>query len=301
MESTFTVFGEAMAIKKKIVMLGASSVGKTSMVRRYVYDTFEDSYITTIGSKLTTKEMILEKDDEEIEIKLVIWDILGRVGYNASHARMFAGADGAFLIADLTRKETLGSMERYWIPLLFEVVGNIPLVFASNKSDLSNDFKYNFSEMEEMASRYNYGIDPIPSHLKTCYMTSAKTGDNVEHAFQSLAHLLLASKIPVNPIKEIWESLVAEGVYRDSDKKTLIGATDAIIVEFAAGFEDEELAQKFITQEFVRAGLDVRNPSKEGLYRAVELLAEVESEYKDEKLVLENRQRRMDMVNRVKE
>jgi small GTP-binding protein len=290
-----------MAIKKKIVMLGDSSVGKTSMVRRYVYDTFEDSYITTIGSKITTKEMLLLVDEEEIDIKLVIWDILGRVGYNASHARMFAGADGAFLIADLTRRETLGSLERYWIPLLFEVVGNIPLVFASNKSDLTDACSYEFKEMEEMASRYNYGCDPIPSPLKTCYITSAKTGENVENAFQSLGHLLLANKIPVNPIKEIWESLVAEGIYRDSDKKTLVGATDAIIVEFAAGFEDEKLAQQFISQEFVRAGLDVRNPSKDGLFRVVELLAEVESDYKEEKLVLENRQRRMDMVNRVKE
>jgi small GTP-binding protein len=290
-----------MAIKKKIVMLGDSSVGKTSMVRRYVYDTFEDSYITTIGSKITTKEMLLLVDEEEIDVKLVIWDILGRVGYNASHARMFAGADGAFLIADLTRRETLGSLERYWIPLLFEVVGNIPLVFASNKSDLTDACSYEFKEMEEMASRYNYGCDPIPSPLKTCYITSAKTGENAENAFQSLGHLLLANKIPVNPIKEIWESLVAEGIYRDSDKKTLVGATDAIIVEFAAGFEDEKLAQQFISQEFVRAGLDVRNPSKDGLFRVVELLAEVESEYKEEELVLENRQRRMDMVNRVKE
>ena len=145
------LLGDYMAIKKKIVMLGDSSVGKTSMVRRYVYDSFEDSYITTIGSKITTKEMIMEMDGEETEIKLVMWDILGRVGYNASHARMFAGADGAFLIADLTRKETLGSLERYWIPLLFEVVGNVPLVFASNKSDLKNEYVYDFNDMEEMA------------------------------------------------------------------------------------------------------------------------------------------------------
>jgi small GTP-binding protein len=290
--------GEEMAIKKKIVMLGDSAVGKTSMVRRFVYDTFEDSYITTIGSKLTTKELIINKNGAEIEIKLVIWDVLGRVGYNASHARMFAGADGAFLIADLTRSETLGSLERYWIPLLFEVVGNVPLIFAANKSDLKEKFAFDFSEMEEMSTRYNYGLDPLPSNLGTCYTTSAKTGENVEMTFESLGHLLFSNKIPENPIKEIWESLVAEGVYRNADKNTLIGATDALIVEFSAGFDDEKLAQSFISQEFVRAGLDVRYPSKEGLLKAVELLAEVESEYKDEKTVLKNRERRMDMVKK---
>lgn len=293
--------GKKMAIKKKVVMLGDSAVGKTSMVRRYVYDMFEDSYITTIGSKISTKEMSLQKHDKKIEIKLVLWDVLGRVGYNASHARMFAGADCAFLISDITRNETLDSLERYWIPLLFEVVGTVPLVFAANKSDLKNKAAYDFMEMVEMASRYNYRVDPLPPDLCTCYKTSAKTGENVENAFQSLGHLLISNKAPEDPIKEIWESLVAEGIYRNANKRTLIGATDAIIVEFTAGFDDENLAQSFITQEFVRAGLDVRYPSKEGLCRVVELLAEVESEYKDEKTVLKNRERRLDMVKRVNE
>jgi small GTP-binding protein len=294
--------GEEMAIKKKIVMLGDSAVGKTSMVRRFVYDTFEDSYITTIGSKLTTKELLIKKDDEEVDLKLVIWDVLGRVGYNASHAKMFAGADGAFLIADLTRKETLYSLERYWIPLLFEVVENVPLVFTSNKSDLTNDISYEFSEMKEMASRYNYGVsDSLPQNLDTSYLTSAKTGNNVENVFESLGHMLLSKRIIVNPIKELYETLVAEGIYRQTDKKTLIGATDAIIVEFSGGFEDDKIAMTVMRQEFIRAGLNVNKPTKEALYRVVEFLAEAESENLEEKTVLENRTRRLELVRGIKE
>jgi small GTP-binding protein len=294
--------GEKMTIKKKIVMLGDSAVGKTSMVRRYVYDTFEDSYITTIGSKLTTKELVMEIEGEEIELKLVIWDVLGRVGYNASHAKMFAGADGAFLIADLTRKGTLGSLERYWIPLLFEVVGNVPLVFGSNKSDLENEIAFDTAMRDEMASRYNYGIaESLPSHLSTTYLTSAKSGENIENAFESIAHLLLTNKTPENPIKELYETLVAEGIYRQTDKRTLIGATDALIVDFSGGFEDDNLAQLHVSSEFIRAGLDVRNPTKEALLRVVEFLAETESEYKDEEVVINNRNRRLDLVNRINE
>jgi small GTP-binding protein len=294
--------GEKMTIKKKIVMLGDSAVGKTSMVKRFVYDTFEDSYITTIGSKLTTKEIVTEIEGEEIQLKLVIWDILGRIGYNASHAKMFAGADGAFLIADLTRKDTLGSLERYWIPLLVEVVGNVPMVFGSNKSDLESEISFDSAMREEMASRYNYGIvESIPSNLSTTYLTSAKNGQNVEKAFESLAYLLLTNKQPENPIKELYETLVAEGVYRQTDKKTLIGATDALIVDFSGGFEDDKLAQLHVSSEFIRAGLDVRNPSKEALLRVVEFLAETESDYKDEEVVLENRNRRLDMVNQINE
>ncbi|MFQ5822352.1 MAG: hypothetical protein ACE5I5_20450, partial [Candidatus Heimdallarchaeota archaeon] len=73
---------------------------------------------------------------------------------------------------------------------------NVPLVFASNKSDLVEEFAFSQEEMEEIASRYNVGImDASPSHLTTSYSTSAKTGDNVEKAFECLGHLLLSEKI----------------------------------------------------------------------------------------------------------
>jgi small GTP-binding protein len=284
-------------IKKKIIMLGDSAVGKTSMVRRFVFDQFEDTYISTIGSKVSKKGLQIKRGGDEVELKLVIWDILGRVGYNATHARSFAGADGAILIADLSRKETLKSLERYWIPLLFEVVENVPMVFASNKSDLVGDISYKPEEMEEIASRYNLGIkDSLHENLQVSYMTSAKTGENVENVFESLGHLLLSDKIPEDPIKELYESLVAEGIYRQTDKKTLIGATDAIIVNFCEGLEDEKMAMIILRQEITRAGLDIANPKKKALLRVVEYLAEAENDYLDEETLLKNKKRRMSLV-----
>ncbi len=286
-----------MTVKKKIVLLGDSAVGKTSLIRRYVFNQFHDSYIATIGSKVTSKEIKISKGDEEVDMTLVIWDVLGRAGYTASHARTFAGAHGAILIADLTRKETLDSLERYWVPLLLEVVENIPLVFASNKSDLVEEITFNPEKMVEIASRFNIGIiDTLPQHLTTNYSTSAKTGDNVEKLFESLGHLLLSEKIPRDPIKELYESLVAEGIYRSADKTTLIGATDAIIVDFCQGFEDDKLAMTLLRQELYRAGIDVRNPSKKGLLMAVEYLSEVESDLKDEETAMRNREKRLLLV-----
>jgi small GTP-binding protein len=291
-----------VTIKKKIVLLGDNAVGKTSLIRRFVFNQFQDTYIATIGSKVTSKEMKISKDDDDVDITLVIWDILGRAGFTASHARIFAGAHGAILVADLTRKETLGSLERYWIPLLMEVVENVPLVFASNKSDLGSETTLHSHEMTKIASRFNIGIkDELPSDLTTTYSTSAKTGDNVEKVFMSLGYLLLSEKIPRDPIKELYENLVAEGIYRQTDKNTLIGITDAIIVDFCEGFEDEKLAMTLLRQEIIRAGLDVTKPSKEGLLKLVDYLAEVDSDLKDEEIALQNREKRLSLVKKAKE
>lgn len=291
-----------MTIKKKIVLIGDNAVGKTSLIRRFVFNQFQDTYIATIGSKVTSKEIKIKKDDDEVDITLVIWDILGRAGFTASHARIFAGAHGAILVSDLTRKETLGSLERYWIPLLMEVVENVPLVFASNKSDLGSETTFHPDDMAKIASRFNIGIkDELPPDLTTSYSTSAKTGDNVEKVFKSLGHLLLSEKIPRDPIKELYESLVAEGIYRQTDKNTLIGVTDAIIVEFCEGFEDEKMAMTLLRQEIIRASLDVTKPSKEGLYKLVDYLAEVDSDLKDEEIAVRNREKRLSLVKKAKE
>ncbi|UCE37629.1 MAG: GTP-binding protein [Thermoplasmata archaeon] len=283
-----------MDYKKKVVMLGDSSVGKTSLVRRFVLDQFEDSYISTIGSKSTVKKIIIKKGGKDVSLTLVIWDVMGRVGYTGAHARMFKGADGAILVTDLTRRATLESLERYWIPLLLGVVESIPLIFIANKSDLIHEIAFDPNEMEYIASKYNIGIsNSLPSSLATGYLTSAKTGENVECAFESIGHLLLAKKAPWDPVKELYKNLLAKGPYRERDTRTTIGAADAIIVDFCKGYEDENLAMLMLRQEIIRAGMDINHPSKESLVRLVEFLADAETEYKDNKTVILNRNKRL--------
>jgi small GTP-binding protein len=286
-----------MAVKKKVVLLGDSAVGKTSLIRRFVYDTFEDSYITTIGSKVTKKELDIERNGEKKDLTLMIWDILGSEGYTATHARTFAGAHGAILVADLTRSGTLDTLERYWIPLLVEVVDRIPLVFVYNKSDLVKDVAPSMMKLAEMASRHNIGLeDALPAKPSWSFVTSAKTGNNVETTFEILSHLLLSEKMPRDPVKELIESLFSEGVYRKKDKRSLIGVTDTLIVDFCENFGDEALAMTVLRKQFIRAGLDVRNPTSEALSRAVEYLAEAESMSVDETAVRANKERRLRLV-----
>jgi small GTP-binding protein len=291
-----------MAIKKKIVLLGDSAVGKTSLIRRFVFDKFDDSYISTIGSKVTRKELRVQKGDQEIDLNMMIWDILGRRGYTAIHARTFAGVHGALLVADMTRRETLVSLERYWIPLLFKVVEYVPLLFVCNKSDIADETEFSMEDLEEIASRYNVGLgDDVPEHLDSSHSTSAKTGDNVERAFKSLGHLVLSDRIVSDPVKELYEELVAYGIHKKTDIRTPIASLDAIFVDVCEEFDDDRNAMSVLRQEIVRAGVDIRSPSRQGLLKLVEYLAEAESEYLKEHRVVKNKERRMEWVKASKE
>ena len=289
-----------MTASKKIALLGDSAVGKTSLIRRYVFDQFEDSHIATIGSKVTMKRLRVPRPDRTVDLKLMIWDLIGREGYHALHARTFAGVHGAILVADLTRSETLESLERYWIPSLMKVVDSVPLVFASNKSDLEEDFEFAPAELTELALRYNTGLEGVlPSGLETGYSTSAKNGSNVERIFESLGHLVLADRRPSDPVKELYESLVVMGIQRTTDKTTPVGALDAIMVDFCMGYEDSRKAMLILRQEISRAGVDINSPTREGILGVAEFLAEAESEFKDEAEVLANLERRLKLVQRV--
>jgi small GTP-binding protein len=291
-----------LGVKKKIVLLGDSAVGKTSLIRRYVLNQFEESYTSTIGSKVRMKELVVQGPDEDVDLTFMIWDLIGREGYHALHARTFVGVHGAILVADLTRKETLSSLERYWIPFLFKVVENVPLVFVCNKSDLEEQFEFEPEDLAFLASRYNVGLDRIPqAWLKSSYATSAKSGSNVEKAFESLGHMILCSKELVDPVKELYQSVVATGLRRSSEKTTAIGALDAIMVDFCEGFEDSRLAMPILRQEMARASIGVNKPTKEGILKVVEYLAEAENEFKDEKTVVANLKRRLKWADSILE
>ena len=291
-----------MAVKKKIVLLGDSSVGKTSLIRKYVFDQFEDSYISTIGSKVTRKDLQIENSNGSVDMSLMIWDLIGREGYVGFHAKTFTGVNGALLVTDLTRRETLESLERYWIPALFNVVENVPLVFAANKSDLGSESEFEIDDLNDIGSKYNGRLnDDLSTGLPPVFQTSARSGDHVINAFESLGYMMLSEAEPSDPVKELFESLVATGVRRTSDQTTLIGALDEIILDFSEGFDDSRLGMAILRQEFPRAGLDISKPTKSGIVKAIEYLAEAEQEFQDQETVQRNKDKRMKLIANVKE
>ena len=168
-------------IIKKIIMLGDGAVGKTSLIRKYVEDQFDDNYIFTIGTKVTKKQVNVETDEGEVKVNMVIWDILGQTDYHRTQNEAFKGAAGALVVCDITRKETLENLEKYWIPQFEKTAGKVPIVFIGNKSDLKAQAQFSAAELTDRAQK-------LASPAKaTTFMTSAKTGKNVPNVFENLA------------------------------------------------------------------------------------------------------------------
>ncbi len=161
---------------KKICLLGDGAVGKTSLIRKYVHDAFDDKYLMTIGAKVTKKVLNFETDDgDHIHLTIMLHDIVGQVEFERIHKQYYRGAEGALLVCDLTRKDTLDHVG-WWLESLSEVVGRVPVSLFGNKLDLKDQHEVDLPDMEAVAREFDC----------PCYLTSAKTGENVERAFEDI-------------------------------------------------------------------------------------------------------------------
>ncbi len=165
----------AKKLMKKICLLGDGAVGKTSLIKKFVFDSFDDKYIKTFGTKVTKKLVTLERQGEEYNLTFLIWDILGQRVHDNLHSTYYKGAAGAFIVCDVTRKETMDNLED-WINVFRGVNASAPVVILGNKSDLLQDRGAADAQIKAVANKFN-----VPYHL-----TSAKTGDDVEESFQEL-------------------------------------------------------------------------------------------------------------------
>ncbi len=173
---------EVTRLIKKICILGDGAVGKTSLIRRYVHDVFDDKYLSTIGAKITKKVITLKYHGAkpDVVLTLMIWDVAGQKDYNNVHPAYYQGAEGALVVSDITRKETLENM-RQWVEALYIIAEKVPIVFLANKSDLKMQAGFNEDDIKKIAA-----------HFKSPYLfASAKTGQNVEEAFSTIGRELL--------------------------------------------------------------------------------------------------------------
>lgn len=115
----------------KLVFLGDSGVGKTSLVERYVYDSMTPDVGRTIGAILHVKVVEIE----ELTIKLICWDLGGQESFAALREQYCSNAAGAFLVVDWTRPETLANIDS-WLKSLYASAGEVPVILVANKIDL---------------------------------------------------------------------------------------------------------------------------------------------------------------------
>lgn len=158
-------------LQKKICLLGAFGVGKTSLVRRYVDTIFSDAYLTTVGVKIDKKQLTVGSE----QMALILWDIAGEDEVAAVRVSYLRGAAGYLLVVDGTRPETLDTAVSIQARVGAEI-GEVPFVALLNKADLLEDWALPAERIERLeAAGWNFR------------RTSAKTGMGVEEAFLELA------------------------------------------------------------------------------------------------------------------
>jgi len=162
-------------VKKKICMVGAFAVGKTSLVQRFVNSIFDDKYLTTVGVKIDKKS--LDVDGETVD--LLLWDIQGEDDLNKMRTSYLRGAAGYFFVVDGTRAVTLETALQIKA-LAEETQPGVPSMLLLNKSDLVEEWEIGDEAIGEAEAA---GMETL--------RTSAKDGSGVEEAFLSLARKML--------------------------------------------------------------------------------------------------------------
>ncbi|UJH69153.1 Rab family GTPase [Allomuricauda sp. SCSIO 65647] len=161
-----------MQKSKKIVILGHFGVGKTSLIRRFVKNSFSDKYKVTIGVHISKKVVEVGSDES---ISMILWDLEGTDDIRMIRNPYLLGTHGAFFVFDVNRPSTFQNIQED-LSVLSEKMPDVPLLIIGNKVDLVDQDDLNLLLKE--------------NDISFDFLTSAKTGEWVEDAFLQMATLL---------------------------------------------------------------------------------------------------------------
>jgi len=274
--------------RKKVLLLGDAAVGKTSLIRKFVYDRFDDSYITTVGTKVSKKTVQLSSD---VKVDLNIWDVLGQQDYTRVQQRAFQGANGILLVCDLTNPRSVNSWGSYWLPQVAESIPGVPIVCLGNKVDLTEERKILPDDLKDVAKELSAPL----------YETSALKGDFVEEAFSTMCNRMILPIFPddkerqletIKRLKKESEGREVENIYSP--------IIDEIITEFMDSYTTPENAMPLVQATVRRVGLDIKDPDEQSLIKFVYKLTEIEQDYLSKPEALRRRVNRLSLVKRTK-
>jgi small GTP-binding protein len=176
-------------ILKKVCLVGDFGVGKTSLIRRFLDRQFSDHYLSTIGVKISTKLLSASTQEKgNTQIQLMIWDIEGATQFQAIAPSYLKGAAGVIIVADLNRWETIEHIPKH-LELAYSVNSpDVSCIVALNKVDVSSPDKTGIA-LENLAKLAR------DRQILEIFQTSAKTGEQVEVMFQTLAQSLLGDRV----------------------------------------------------------------------------------------------------------
>ena len=156
----------------KVVLVGESGVGKTNIMSKYLKNEFHEDSKATVGVEFGAKQFTVEGH----VIKAQIWDTAGQERYKAITSAYYKGAKGAFIVYDITRKNTFDSVSRWVSDLTATADKKISIILIGNKSDLEDQRQVTKEMGEEKANQ-----------LQVAFLeTSAMSGENLEKGFQMM-------------------------------------------------------------------------------------------------------------------
>ncbi len=156
--------------RAKIILVGPVGVGKSSLIRRFVFQMFSDLYLSTIGVRVDKKTIEVEGK----QVHLLIWDLAGEIVNDKAYSNYLKGTDGIIGVFDLNRPQSYIDLQNILIAIQKEFPGLKSLV-VGNKKDL-------IDESTDLRDLYDYD-----------YLSSAKSGENVELIFEKLAEKVITS------------------------------------------------------------------------------------------------------------
>lgn len=176
----------------KIALLGEGAVGKTSLRRKYLGDSFSSEYMMTIGADFALKNT---KINDDYTLKMQIWDLAGQPRFSSVRKAYYLGCLGGLLVFDRTRPESL-ELTYHWLNELWSSSGRgpVPFIILGNKSDLLTESVKNIilnQKVNRIISAFNEETFPRKGFNTHYITTSAKTGLNVDLAFHTLATEIL--------------------------------------------------------------------------------------------------------------
>lgn len=195
--------GGDKGVMLKVVVLGDSGVGKTSLTQRWVKGRFSNKYKATIGADTMTKEV--EVDGKRVT--LLLWDTAGQERFQSLGVSFYRGSDACVLVYDITSEESFESLRNWQRDFVQSAssassdAGSVPFVVLGNKSDMADNRRVS-------PTRARGWVEAELPNSKF-FETSAKDATNVDEAFVGLARAALAIRasaappgIPVVPLNE---------------------------------------------------------------------------------------------------
>jgi len=162
-------------VKKKVCLLGPFCVGKTSLIRKYIFNIYSEKYLSTVGVKIDKKTVTLKTGEE---VMLMLWDLEGKEASESVTETYLRGMSGFILVADGTRPDTLVCVQKI-LNKMKNLFPGVPCILLINKFDLKDQWTV---KKEDFSAFTSEGIDVS--------FTSAKDGTGVEEAFLKITEIM---------------------------------------------------------------------------------------------------------------